>query len=75
MDSGCESLWKKMKGKPYLEKLNARFDGEGTGNRVWLRYCDTHRRKGEKQRIQTSTLATTPVLYSIPCPSFLSCET
>jgi hypothetical protein len=26
VDSGCESLWKKMIGKPYSGKLNVRFD-------------------------------------------------
>src|SRR5208337_2088193 len=26
MDSGCESRWKKMIGKPYSGKLNVRFD-------------------------------------------------
>jgi len=26
MGSGCESLWKKMIGKPYSGKLNVRFD-------------------------------------------------
>ena len=26
MDSGCESHWKKMIGKPYSGKLNVRFD-------------------------------------------------
>jgi len=26
MDPNCESLWKKMIGKPYSGKLNVRFD-------------------------------------------------
>lgn len=26
MDADCESLWKKMIGKPYSGKLNVRFD-------------------------------------------------
>ncbi|MBO1225647.1 MAG: hypothetical protein JYX80_14590 [Candidatus Scalindua sediminis] len=26
LDSGCESLWKKMIGKPYSGKLNVRFE-------------------------------------------------
>jgi len=26
MDTDCESLWKKMTGKPYSGKLNVRFD-------------------------------------------------
>ena len=37
-DSDCESLWKKMIGKPYSGKLNVRFD-EGEleiEQRAWL---------------------------------------
>jgi hypothetical protein len=31
----CESLWKKMIGKPYSGKPNVRFDEAGDGKVLW----------------------------------------
>ena len=34
-------------GKPDAGKLHVRFDERECGNGVWMRYCDTRKRKGE----------------------------
>jgi len=39
---GMKHIGKRSAGKPH-----AAFDEAGTGDVVWLRYCDTRKRKGE----------------------------
>jgi len=41
MDPDCESLWKKMIGKPYSGKLNVRFEVAGDGEVLWRTYTGT----------------------------------
>ena len=44
---GHINLGKKHIGKRSVGNPHAAFDEAGTGDVVWLRYCDTRRRKGE----------------------------
>ena len=64
MDTTCESLWKKIIGKPYSGKLNVRFD-EGE---LEIGYgCDTVTLTDERMRngeYKPQPVATTPALYS-----------
>ena len=41
METDCESLWKKMIGKPYSGKLNVRFEVAGDGEVLWRTYTGT----------------------------------
>ncbi|PRX17824.1 hypothetical protein BX659_14710 [Orenia metallireducens] len=38
----------KLIGKPDAGKPHVRFEEAGFGNLIWMRYCDTHRRKDEQ---------------------------
>ncbi len=64
MDTDCESLWKKIIGKPCILKGYARFDEGGLG----IGYgCDTVALTDERVRNSEHKLqpeATTPALYS-----------